>query len=73
MKKLLILLLLSFSPSVFADECIIGDCVNGYGIFLYDDGAKYVGEHKNSLGHGQGKLTFGDGFKYVGEFKKRCI
>ena len=53
MKKLLILLLLSFPPTVFADECIIGDCVNGYGIFLYDDGAKYVGEYKNGLGHGQ--------------------
>ena len=69
MKKLLILLLLSFSPSVFADSCVSGDCVNGYGAYVWDNGDKYVGENKNNLENGQGTYTYASGEKYVGEYK----
>ncbi len=51
------------------DECILGDCVNGYGTYTWDTGDKFVGEWKEDKFHGQGTLTWADGEKYVGEFK----
>ena len=60
---------LNFSFSAFADECVSGDCVNGYGTYVWDSGNKYVGESKNNLSHGQGTFTFTNGDKYVGEWK----
>ena len=53
-------MLLSFSPSVFADECISGDCQNGYGTYAWDTGQKYVGEFKNNSKDGFGKYYEGD-------------
>ena len=35
----------------------------------FPDGAKYVGEVKDGVPHGQGTYTSSDGDKYVGEFK----
>jgi hypothetical protein len=75
-KKLLLSLILvfGFSSSVFA-ECISGDCNNGYGTYLWNDGSgeQYVGEWKNDEFHGFGTYTFGkgkwEGDQYVGEFK----
>ena len=64
-----LVLVLTFSFSAFAAECVSGDCDNGYGTYLYDDGNKYVGENKNGLSHGQGTFIFANGNKYVGEFK----
>ncbi len=37
--------------------CIRGDCNNGKGTFLFDDGGKYRGEWKNGKMHGKGKFT----------------
>ena len=73
MKFFLTFFFLFLSTSVFANECISGDCVNGYGTYVWDNGDKYVGEWKNNLFEGQGTFTFGpgewEGNKYVGEFK----
>ena len=73
MKFLLTLFFLFLSTSAFADSCVSGDCVNGYGTYVWDNGDKYVGEHKNGLGNGQGTYTFGsgewEGDKHVGEYK----
>ena len=69
MKTLLTFFFLFLSTSVFANECISGDCVNGYGTYVWDDGGKYIGESKNNLSHGQGTLTYADVDKYVGEYK----
>jgi len=46
---------------VFANGCISGDCNNGYGTYVWDNGDKYIGEHKNGLGHGLGTYTYADG------------
>jgi len=65
----IIILGLLFSGNAYA-KCISGDCKNGQGTFKYPDGAKYVGENKNSKPNGQGTYTWADGVKYVGEWKK---
>ena len=70
MKKLLgILVMLLWCNLVLADECIQGNCNNGYGTFTWTDGAKYIGEFKIGLMHGRGTYIWADGTKYVGEFK----
>ena len=69
MKILLTLFVLFFSSSVVADECISGDCINGYGIYVWDSGDKYVGENKNNAMNGLGTYYFVTGNKYVGEIK----
>ena len=51
-------------------KCIEGDCNNGYGTYIYEDGRQYVGEWKDGERHGQGILTnTADGNKYDGEWK----
>ncbi|MBN2039416.1 MAG: hypothetical protein JW864_05205, partial [Spirochaetes bacterium] len=41
--------------------CIDGDCKDGYGTFIYDDGSAYTGEFKNGKRHGKGKMTWASG------------
>jgi len=69
---LTLVLLLNITNSVDASEgtCIQGDCDNGYGLFVFDDGRVYEGQWKKGLFHGMGKLIFISGSKYTGEFKK---
>ena len=68
MKTFLTIFFLFLSTAVFA-KCISGDCNNGYGTYVMDDGSKYVGEHKNGLGNGQGTTAYANGDKHVGEYK----
>ena len=70
MKKLLGIVVLSLllSTSVYAN-CIQGDCNNGQGTWLFKNGDKYIGEHKNARGNGQGTYIFSNGTKYVGGHK----
>ena len=69
MKIIIALVLLSFSYVLFANECVSGDCKNGYGTYEWDDGTKYTGEHKNNVAEGKGVIVLPDGSKYEGEFK----
>lgn len=49
------------------EGCISGNCDNGKGIYVYEDGeAKYDGTFKNELPHGQGLVTYANGEKYKG-------
>lgn len=52
-----------------ANGCLSGDCTNGYGIYLFDDGRKYLGTFKNGEPHAQGTVFYPDGAKYVGSWK----
>jgi len=49
--------------------CVKGDCENGFGHYLWEDGTKYIGEYKNGTQHGQGAFTWAEG-KYIGEFNE---
>lgn len=48
--------------------CISGNCYNGQGVHIYENGLKYVGQFKNGRFHGQGISTAPDGTKYSGQF-----
>jgi hypothetical protein len=74
MKKLLFIIFLTPLISFSQGKCISGDCENGVGTYLWDDGAIYEGDWKNGKLHGIGitimydenGMLFGT---YDGEFK----
>ena len=43
--------------------------MDGYGIFTWPDGRKYIGNYKNDKKDGYGELTTKDGKKYKGHWK----
>jgi len=59
----------SFVGTVSATKgCISGDCDNGFGILVYNDG-RYTGDFKAGKPEGQGTLIWSDGNKYTGAWK----
>jgi hypothetical protein len=74
MKKLLLLLLfipfIGFSQSSdFGEKTgCTGNCTNGYGVWVYRDGARYEGNFKNGKKNGQGTLTSASGKKQSGKW-----
>ncbi|MDC0230325.1 caspase family protein [Aureispira] len=62
--------IVSLISSCFSQEtgCTIGDCQNGKGRFIFDNGDKYIGEFKNSLPHGRGAYFNKQGSTYKGPF-----
>ena len=71
MKKLIFffLILVSYQNPLFA-KCVKGDCKNGTGTFIIDEGTKYVGNFKDGNAHGKGKLIGKKGVLYAGDFFK---
>jgi len=70
MKRLLILSILCLlSTQSWSEECISGNCVNGYGTYTWANGEKYVGEFKDGKGNGYGTSTWANGAQYVGEWR----
>ena len=50
-----------FNKKSKKEGCISGDCKNGQGTYVYDNGEKYVGQWKDEGFHGQGTYTYADG------------
>ena len=48
--------------------CASGNCLNGYGAYLYPGGAVYVGNFKEGDLVGYGTYLYEDGTKYIGYF-----
>jgi hypothetical protein len=57
--------------------CISGDCINGYGTYVYSDGSRYMGPFKDSLSHGQGVAIYqakdGTTSRYEGMFERGSV
>ena len=68
-KLILITILCLFSSVSWSQECVEGDCRNGFGTYTWFYGDKYIGEFKDGNRTGQGTYTWADGNKYVGAFK----
>lgn len=52
-------------PSLSGDSCE-GNCINGHGTMLYENGDKYTGEWKNGKREGYGIFRFANGDAYAG-------
>ncbi len=48
--------------------CIIGDCENGRGVYVYNPNKMYTGWFRNGKVHGTGVCHFENGSKYEGEW-----
>ena len=57
-----------FNPSTM-QGCVSGDCVNGEGVFVYDDGDAYKGSFKNGKAHGNGEKIMTNGVVVRGSFE----
>lgn len=51
------------------NECKFGQCDFGYGVMIYANGEKYVGEFDNRKRNGQGVYFLSNGDKYVGTWE----
>jgi len=67
---LVLCLNIATNVGAFEGTCIQGNCKNGFGIFVFDDGRVYEGQWGKGLFDGMGRLIFISGSKYTGEFKK---
>lgn len=50
-------------------KCMSGNCLNGFGKYLFANGSTYEGNFVNGRGSGKGKVTNTDGSSYVGDFR----
>jgi hypothetical protein len=62
----LLCLLFLFSVSPVFSQCCSGDCVNGYGSFINDQGDLYTGNFKDGLYNGYAKMVCSNGDVYTG-------
>ena len=74
-KKLLLTILftlvLSRGASAYEEDCIKGNCIDGFGVseITGDYGQKYEGYFKNGKRNGKGIINYNNGDKYTGTFK----
>lgn len=52
-----------------AQECVRGNCKQGFGSYVYSNGSRYTGEFRSGLKHGKGVYYYTNGNKYLGEWK----
>ena len=50
-------------------QCIDGDCIDGKGIYIYEDNTIYVGNFKNGEAAGYGTCYYSNGERYAGEWQ----
>jgi hypothetical protein len=69
MKKLLFLFVIyCYSANTIAQKCTSGDCANGVGTYVFDNGNTYTGSFKNDKRDGKGVFTWVDGTVYNGDW-----
>lgn len=66
--KIVIPLLLLLSPVVLTAQCVAGDCFTGKGVYILEDGARYVGEFVKGRINGRGVCYYPNGSRYEGRW-----
>ena len=54
------LLIIGFT---WSQDCTAGDCIEGYGNYIYEDGSKYMGMFNERKKNGEGIYIYPDGGK----------
>lgn len=67
----ILLILLPFFTATATAQCVSGNCQDGQGVFLFEDGTRYVGDFKSGEINGYGVAVYPDSSKYLGEWKSR--
>ncbi|MBK9109707.1 MAG: caspase family protein [Saprospiraceae bacterium] len=68
--QLLISIGVFLSLALNAQNCIRGNCINGFGTMVYADGSRYTGEFRSGLREGKGIYYYYNQNKYLGEWSK---
>jgi hypothetical protein len=50
-------------------HCLAGNCFDGNGEYLFDDGDRYVGSFREGKMHGIGIMYYGNGDRYEGDYE----
>ncbi len=50
--------------------CISGDCKNGFGAYIFEEGNRYIGHFANGLPEGNGEVIYTNGERYEGNMAK---
>ncbi len=48
--------------------CVSGNCVNGFGEYVYPGGDSYTGFWKEGIRYGRGTYRFADGSRFIGSY-----
>jgi len=64
----LVTMVLGILPQLALAGCVKGDCFQGYGVFEYANGSKYIGDFQGGKPHGKGILYMENGNKYIGNW-----
>ena len=72
MKQLLYFISLGYSTIIFS-QCIVGNCENGEGTYIYKDKTKVTGQWKDRKANGTCQIFYADGAVYNGEMKDNAI
>ena len=64
---------LVFVATLHADECMEGDCDNGFGTGFTEDNKIYEGEWQNGEPHGKGTLYISKGKSITGKWEKGIL
>jgi hypothetical protein len=68
MKKIILFCIVSINTTVFAQQCVTGDCVNGTGTVLFPDSSSLTCTFKNGQPIGKAKAVYRDGAIYIGDW-----
>ncbi len=61
------------NEQTFKEQCLSGNCQNGYGVYQQADGRRYQGPFQNGQPNGNGVYYFTNGERYEGQMKNGVL